>query len=71
VAYINNQTMDRDRCKKLFDDNIILRLNKLLKHDSLDNQTKIYCCVIINNYLQKIFSKGLNNAELKNCKDII
>ena len=41
----------------------------LLIHKS--QQTKIYCCEIINNYLEHTFSKGLNNEELKNCKDII
>jgi hypothetical protein len=71
IGYINQQTKDLKRCKELFDDKTILRLSKLLKHNSLDNQTKIYCCEIINNYLEHTFSKGLNNEELKNCKDII
>ena len=68
VAYINNQTKDMKRCKELFDDKAMLRLSNLLKeHSLLDNQTKVYCCEIINNCLEHAFNKGLSDEELINC----
>lgn len=51
IAYINNQSKDSNRCKELFDEKTVLRISNLLKHNSLDSQTKIYCCEIINNCL--------------------
>lgn len=44
---------------------------KLLKHPSFESQNKVYCCEIINNYLEYPFSKGLNSEELNICNCVI
>lgn len=71
IAYINNQTKDKKRCKELFDEKTILRLTNLLRRSSFDNQTKVYYCEIINNCLEYSFTKGLDREGLKNCNYII
>ncbi|XP_047128515.1 uncharacterized protein LOC124809060 [Hydra vulgaris] len=64
IQYINFQTKDKKRCAELFKENTLLRISKIINNDDFDNDARINCCEIINNYLEHD-DKGLSENVLK------
>ncbi|CAF1188694.1 unnamed protein product [Didymodactylos carnosus] len=66
VDYIYQQSKDTKRCQELFNENVVSRISHLFWKTTLNEEIKNECCVIINNYLECSYSKGLNETQLKN-----
>ncbi|CAF4270844.1 unnamed protein product, partial [Rotaria magnacalcarata] len=71
INYIHQQSKDVNRCNELFNEDVILTISDLVRKTTLNEETKIICCAIINNYLEYSYSKGLNEAQLENYVDLI
>ena len=54
------QTNSSERCEKLFDENVILRISFLLTKHTLNPEIRIQCCAILNNYLKYPFAQSLD-----------
>ncbi|CAF3383510.1 unnamed protein product, partial [Rotaria sp. Silwood2] len=67
VNFVYKQCLDNDRCEILFNEDIISRISSLLENNSLDEESKLHCCMTINKYLERSYTPGLNMSQLKNC----
>ncbi|CAF1442881.1 unnamed protein product [Adineta steineri] len=71
IIYIHEQSKDENRCKELFNENIIIKISQLLVKVRLSETMKIYACTIINNYLERSYTKALNETQLRNYSHLI
>ncbi|CAF4453045.1 unnamed protein product [Rotaria sp. Silwood2] len=67
AIFIHQQCKDDKKCKILFNEYVISRISSLLNNNSLNDESKLYCCMTINKYLERSCTKGLNEIQLKNC----
>ncbi|CAF3758398.1 unnamed protein product [Rotaria sordida] len=69
--YIYQQSNNNERCKELFNEAIISRISNLFEETSLNEKTKQYCCMTINNYLKHSYTNGLNRSQLEHIIHLI
>ncbi|CAF4613920.1 unnamed protein product, partial [Rotaria sp. Silwood2] len=67
AIFIYQQCKDDERCKILFNEYVISRISSLLNNNCLNDESKLYCYMTINKYLERFSTKGLNESQLKNC----
>ncbi|CAF3521086.1 unnamed protein product, partial [Rotaria socialis] len=66
LDYLYQQSETEHRCQELFNEDIITRVSYLFRKTKLNAETKTRCCMIINNYLEHSYTKGLNDVQLEN-----
>ncbi|CAF0875274.1 unnamed protein product [Didymodactylos carnosus] len=71
IKYIYQQSKDNERCQELFNKDVISIISYLSRDTALNDETKAYCCMTINNYLERSYSDGLIESQLKILIDLI
>ncbi|CAF1394182.1 unnamed protein product, partial [Rotaria magnacalcarata] len=66
LDYLYQQCETEHRCQELFNEDIITRVSYLFRDSRLNAEMKTRCCMIINNYLEHRYTKGLNDVQLEN-----
>jgi hypothetical protein len=66
INYLYQQSEIEQRCQELFNQDFITRISDLFRDFRLNAEMKTRCCLIINNYLEYSYTKGLNDVQLEN-----
>ncbi|CAF3341216.1 unnamed protein product, partial [Rotaria socialis] len=66
INYVYQQSEVEQRCQELFNLDLITRISDLFRDSRLNAETKARFCLIINNYLEHSYTKGLNDVQLEN-----
>ncbi|CAF1338052.1 unnamed protein product, partial [Rotaria magnacalcarata] len=66
LDYLYQQSETEPRCQELFNQDFITSISDLFRDFQLNAEMKTRCCLIINNYLEHSYTKGLNDVQLEN-----